>query len=98
MFKEYAFQGIQHQLRGRGLNFSDTISPINGLRQLILDKQQKVMKVRGNADEMVVIIKPGKEATYKNTMDILDEMAINNVTRYYLDDEDEIDKKLIGIN
>jgi biopolymer transport protein ExbD len=75
-----------------------TYATINGLRELILDKQQKVMKVRGSKDEMVVIIKPGKEASYKNTMDILDEMTINNVTKYYLDDEDEIDKKLTGDN
>ncbi len=32
--------------------------------------------------DFVVIIKPSEDATYKNTVDILDEMAINNVKRY----------------
>ncbi len=32
--------------------------------------------------DFVVIIKPNKEATYKNTVDILDEMTINQVRTY----------------
>lgn len=32
--------------------------------------------------DFVVIIKPNQEATYKNTVDILDEMTINNVKRF----------------
>lgn len=36
--------------------------------------------------DFVVVIKPNTEATYKNTIDILDEMTINNVGRYALVD------------
>ena len=47
-------------------------------------------KKNGNPDwenackdmDFVVIIKPNDEATYKNTVDILDEMTINQVKRY----------------
>jgi biopolymer transport protein ExbD len=32
--------------------------------------------------DFVVVIKPTEEATYKNTVDILDEMTINGVKRF----------------
>lgn len=36
--------------------------------------------------DFVVVIKPDEEATYKNTVDMLDEMTINNVKRYAMID------------
>ena len=39
-----------------------------------------------NPEDFVVVIKPGPEATYKNTVDILDEMTINDVKRYAMVD------------
>lgn len=51
------------------------------IRQVIIDKKKST-----NPEDFVVVIKPGPEATYKNTVDILDEMAINEVKRYALVD------------
>ena len=36
--------------------------------------------------DLVVVIKPDQDATYKNTVDILDEMTINNIKRYAMID------------
>jgi len=36
--------------------------------------------------DFVVVIKPDEDATYRNTVDILDEMTINNVKRYAMVD------------
>lgn len=36
--------------------------------------------------DFVVVIKPDQDATYKNTVDILDEMTINHVKRYAMID------------
>jgi len=45
--------------------------------------------------DLVVVIKPGELATYKNTVDILDEMTITNIKRYAMVDLFEAEKTLI---
>src|SRR5258708_3356830 len=54
----------------------------NGAGKIIGEKQLQLDKTEGGRNEMMVIIKPGKESTYKNVVDILDEMTIHGVTRY----------------
>jgi biopolymer transport protein ExbD len=54
----------------------------NGVGNIIAKKQLQLDNVKGGRDAMVVIIKPGKESTYKNVVDLLDEMTIHAVTRY----------------
>lgn len=49
----------------------------NSLRTIILTKKKTT-----KAADFFVIIKPGLEATYKNAVDVLDEMSINDVSRY----------------
>ena len=66
-----------------------------GLRELIQNKQRKVAKAKGTRDQMTVIIKPGKNASYENIINILDEMKINDVTHYVIADKDVFDKKLL---
>ena len=51
------------------------------IRDLILDKKR-----RTDPKDFMVIIKPTKDATYKNLVDILDEMTIDEVKRYALVD------------
>jgi biopolymer transport protein ExbD len=53
-----------------------------GVGKIISEKQLQLDKVKGGRKEMVVIIKPGKESTYKNVVDLLDEMTIHLVTRF----------------
>jgi len=67
----------------------------DGLRDLIQNKQRRVCALKGSKDETVVIIKPGIKSSYKNMMDVLDEIKINNVTHYFFADEDDIDKSLL---
>lgn len=46
--------------------------------------------------DLVVVIKPDKEATYKNTVDMLDEMTINGVKRYAIVDIIPVEDELIA--
>ena len=45
--------------------------------------------------DLVIVIKPDDEATYKNTIDILDEMAISAIKRYAMVDLFPAEKELI---
>lgn len=51
------------------------------VRNIILEKKKTTP-----AEDLFVIIKPDKDATYKNAVDILDEMNINDITRYAMVD------------
>jgi len=51
------------------------------LRKIILDKKKITP-----ADDLFIIIKPDKDATYKNAVDVLDEMSINVINRYAMVD------------
>jgi biopolymer transport protein ExbD len=48
-----------------------------------------------NPKDFVVVIKPHSESTYKNAVDILDEMSINDVKRYALVDISPVESQLI---
>ena len=47
-------------------------------------------------EDLVVVIKPDKDATYKNTVDILDEMTINKINRFALVDISPVEDELIA--
>ena len=67
---------------------------VEGLRKLIINKKKEVTVKFGDGQEMVVLIKPTDKSTYQNLVDVLDEMLINNVTRYMLLDINEEEIKL----
>jgi biopolymer transport protein ExbD len=54
----------------------------SGVGKIIREKQMQLERSGVNRSQLMVLIKPGKESTYKNAVDMLDEMTINGVTRY----------------
>jgi biopolymer transport protein ExbD len=83
------------QLLPDGSNFkTSSFDPEKGIRQVIIDKKRSTAS-QGMAEDMVVVIKPSPEATYKNTVDMLDEMTINEVKRFALVDIAEAEMQLI---
>jgi biopolymer transport protein ExbD len=64
---------------------SADFSPM-GIRKIINEKRTQVGLHYGNPKELVVLIKPSAVASYQNVLNILDEMLINDVSRYVLMD------------
>lgn len=94
----YYYEG---QLEPDGSNFKS--STYKEIRDVIIKKKQDVMEngrrlgyPKDTLDkDLVVVIKPNEGATYKNTVDILDEMTINQVKRFALVDITEDENKLV---
>ncbi|RYZ00580.1 MAG: biopolymer transporter ExbD [Chitinophagaceae bacterium] len=75
----YYYEG---QLLPDGSNFKSTnYDPETGIRSVVLKKRQTTPP-----EDLVIVIKPNEDATYKNTVDILDEMKIADVKRFALID------------
>jgi biopolymer transport protein ExbD len=64
----------------------------NTIRDAIIRKKQST-----NPEDLVMIIKPTIDATYKNTVDILDEMTINEIKRYAMVDISDVEYQLVKI-
>jgi len=56
-------------------------SNFKAIRDVILDKKR-----RTDPKDFVVVLKPTADATYKNTVNILDEMTIDEIKRFALVD------------
>jgi len=94
----YYYEGF---LKDDGSNFKS--STYHDIRDVIINKKKEVMKLgrsqgypKDSLDkDLVVVIKPNKEATYKNTVDVLDEMTINQVRKFALVDITDDENKLV---
>jgi biopolymer transport protein ExbD len=82
----YYYEGT---LDPTGANFKST--NFKEIRDIIINKKKST-----NPEDFVVVIKPGPESTYKNTVDILDEMTINEVKRYAMVDLFPIELQMIN--
>lgn len=68
-------------------------STMKQIRDEIISKKRSTPK-----DDLVIVIKPSNESTYKDVVDILDEMTINDITRYALVDISEVEGRLVAIS
>ncbi len=79
------------QLAVDASNFqSSSFNPEKGIRKIIIDKKRSTP-----VDDLVIVIKPNEESTYKNAVDILDEMTINQIKRFALVDILPVENELI---
>ncbi|MEI6584944.1 MAG: biopolymer transporter ExbD [Sediminibacterium sp.] len=84
----FYYEGI---LDNTASNFKS--STFKEIRNVLLDK-----KSRTPEKDLVVVLKPSEECTYKNVVDILDEMSINVLKRYALVDITKDETQLIKLS
>ena len=65
------------------------------IRTVLMQKKADVMKVRGNADRFILIIKASAASNFKNFVDITDEVTICQIKKYYVDELSDADKKIL---
>ena len=83
----YYYEG---QLADQAANWKS--STMKQIRDVIITKKRSTAK-----DDFMVVIKPSAESTYKDMIDILDEMTINDVSRYALVDITDIESQLVKV-
>ena len=76
------------ELAPDGSNFRS--SNFKEIRSVIIDKKKAT-----DPKDFFIVLKPGPESTYKNTIDLLDEMSINEVKRYAMVDITDVELQLI---
>jgi len=69
---------------------STNYSGEDGIRNVIINAKKR------SGEELVVMIKPTPESTYRNFVDILDEMQINVVKRKAVVDVTDVEQQLIN--
>jgi biopolymer transport protein ExbD len=98
----YYYEG-QLKVDANNNNFmSASYNGENSIREVIMKKKADVRSRSTDPEnpekDLVIVIKPGKESTYKNVIDILDEMAINVVKKYALVEISSDEQKLVDIS
>ena len=96
----YYYEG---QLKPDASNFLPaTYNGENSIRDVIMKKKAYVRSIAQDPNDpehdLVVVIKPSQYCTYKNVIDILDEMSINVVKKFALVDIFETEEQLIKIS
>lgn len=62
---------------------NETNYQANGLRRVLITRKQRVRNTF-HSNDLVILIKPTEKASYKSIVKCLDEMLINDVSRYML--------------
>lgn len=71
----------------------------SGIRNVIIQKKKQLSSLKGkSASDLVLIIKPLKGSSFKNFVDIIDEVTINDVKHYYTAEPDKSDSTLLSNN
>lgn len=66
------------------------------MRSVLMRKRAAVEKVRGSTGQFILIIKSSPASTFKNFVDMTDEVTICRIKKYYLDELSQADKNILS--
>jgi hypothetical protein len=78
--KLFYYNGKEEDAINNNLVSLITYDEKNGIGKVIREKQLQLERLAIDKKEMMILIKPAREAVYKNAVDVMDEMTINGVT------------------
>jgi len=93
IFKSTTFKGIRDEIIRKKKEVIKNYTPNAACEAKAKEKNKPVSDCYD--EDFVVVIKPNEDATYKNTVDILDEMTINQVKRFAMVKISDTEKELI---
>jgi biopolymer transport protein ExbD len=84
----YSSEGIRKMLFQKNFDVNKAVDELKKEKKKMSeeDYNKKLTELRASKSAPVVIIKAADDANYKNLVDILDEMNINNIARYAIVD------------
>ena len=94
--KIFYFHGTTESADAQGLYGITGYLTKDGIGEIIRQKQLALEANGIKRTEMVLIIRPSEKASYKNAVDILDEVTINDIKHYNLTEATEEEKKFVA--
>jgi biopolymer transport protein ExbD len=91
----FYYNGDMNEVIKNNQIFQTSYNEINGIGNVIRQKQNQLAKRKTDKKELVILIKPFTNTSYRNVVDILDEMLINEVTRYMIADPENEEKMFL---
>ena len=92
--KVYVYEGLASENQRANLYSTNDLT---AFRKMLISKRESVKQLSGDGSNLVVLIKPDKSCSYQTLVDILDEMTINAISHYAIEDRDGEDEKLVPV-
>ncbi|MET0394626.1 MAG: biopolymer transporter ExbD [Chitinophagaceae bacterium] len=96
IFKQTTFKGIRDIIINKKKSVISSFSRPSTKCAAEAQKKGRDPMKECQDEDFVVVIKPTQDATYKNTVDILDEMTINMVKRFAVVKISDTERDLVG--
>jgi Biopolymer transport protein ExbD/TolR len=92
--KVFYYNGDLRQSLKEGTFGITGYAPNGGIGDIIRQKQSAMDRFyKGGRKELMLIIKPSRDANYKNVVNLLDETLINQIGRYAMEDISDAEMK-----